>query len=45
MHLHYVPRAVKKHVTLANRAFGIAAPKLWNGLPMGIGNAKNVDTF
>ena len=31
--------------TLGDAAFVASAPKLWNGLPLGIRMVKSVDTF
>ena len=35
----------KSSHTWGDRSFAIAAPRLWNELPLNIRNANNVDTF
>ena len=40
-----VDLSVRTKKTLGDRAFSIAAPKVWNNLPLHIRNEKNFDTF
>ena len=37
--------ATKTEKTLGDRAFQVASPRLWNGLPYDIRNAKTMDVF
>ena len=36
---------IKSKVTLGDRSFTVAAPKLWNNLPSALWNASNIDSF
>ena len=43
-HLQYTPGA-RTNTRYGDRAFSVAAPKLWNGLPISIRNATSIECF
>ena len=43
-HLQYTP-GPRTYTRYGDRAFSVAAPKLWNGLPISIRNATSIECF